>query len=61
MLVITHIASPGTVSEFERDVGLQYLRGMHLNDSKGALGSKKDRHQNIGLYVPPPPHLPVPS
>ncbi|KAH9928083.1 xylose isomerase-like protein [Fomitopsis serialis] len=38
-----------TVAEFERDVGLQYLRGMHLNDSKGALGSKKDRHENIGL------------
>ncbi|EED80787.1 predicted protein [Postia placenta Mad-698-R] len=27
----------------------QYLRGMHLNDSKGALSSKKDRHENIGL------------
>ncbi|KAH9832888.1 AP endonuclease [Rhodofomes roseus] len=38
-----------TMAEFERDVGLQYLRGMHLNDSKGTLGSKKDRHQNIGL------------
>ncbi|TFY64963.1 hypothetical protein EVJ58_g2280 [Rhodofomes roseus] len=37
------------MAEFERDVGLQYLRGMHLNDSKGTLGSKKDRHQNIGL------------
>ncbi|CCM05128.1 uncharacterized protein FIBRA_07336 [Fibroporia radiculosa] len=38
-----------TMAEFERDVGLQYLRGMHLNDSKGALGSKKDRHENIGI------------
>ncbi|KAI0371429.1 AP endonuclease, partial [Pilatotrama ljubarskyi] len=38
-----------TVEEFERDVGIQYLRGMHLNDSKAALGSKKDRHENIGL------------
>ncbi|EPS98992.1 hypothetical protein FOMPIDRAFT_136203 [Fomitopsis schrenkii] len=38
-----------TMTEFERDVGIQYLRGMHLNDSKGTLGSKKDRHQNIGL------------
>ena len=37
------------VTEFERDVGLSYLRGMHLNDSKGALASKKDRHENIGL------------
>jgi len=37
------------VAEFEREVGLQYLRGMHINDSKVALGSKKDRHENIGL------------
>ncbi|OJT12507.1 hypothetical protein TRAPUB_10908 [Trametes pubescens] len=37
-----------TMDEFEREVGAQYLRGMHLNDSKGALGSKKDRHENIG-------------
>ena len=41
------------VMEFERDVGLSYLRGMHLNDSKGALASKKDRHENIGLSVRP--------
>lgn len=39
------------MAEFKRDVGIQYLRSMHLNDSKGTLGSKKDRHQNIGLYV----------
>ncbi len=41
------------MDEFEREVGAQYLRGMHLNDSKGALGSKKDRHENIGQYVYP--------
>ena len=39
------------MAEFDRDVGMSYLRGMHLNDSKGALASKKDRHENIGLYV----------
>jgi len=37
------------VNEFEHEVGIGYLRGMHLNDSKAALGSKKDRHENIGL------------
>jgi hypothetical protein len=37
------------VSKFDAEVGLQYLRGMHLNDSKTELGSKKDRHENIGL------------
>ncbi|KAI0774657.1 xylose isomerase-like protein [Trametes elegans] len=38
-----------TMEEFGREIGIQYLRGMHLNDSKGVLGSKKDRHENIGL------------
>jgi len=37
-----------TMAEFEAEVGLQYLRGMHINDSKADLGSKKDRHQNVG-------------
>ncbi|KAG0701688.1 xylose isomerase-like protein [Suillus ampliporus] len=37
------------VSEFDSEVGLSYLKGMHLNDSKTALGSRKDRHENIGL------------
>ncbi|MCK4694601.1 MAG: deoxyribonuclease IV, partial [Candidatus Cloacimonetes bacterium] len=27
---------------------LQYLRGMHLNDSKKDLGSRIDRHEQIG-------------
>ncbi|KAK7694127.1 hypothetical protein QCA50_003703 [Cerrena zonata] len=40
---------PHVVEEFDREVGLEYLRGMHLNDSKADLGSKKDRHENIGL------------
>ena len=34
--------------EFEKEVGLKYLRGMHLNDSKKELGSHVDRHDNIG-------------
>ncbi|OBZ69274.1 putative endonuclease 4 [Grifola frondosa] len=38
-----------TLAEFDREVGLPYLRGMHINDSKAILGSKKDRHENIGL------------
>ncbi|KAI0329667.1 AP endonuclease [Cubamyces sp. BRFM 1775] len=38
-----------TMEEFDREVGVEYLRGMHINDSKAALGSKKDRHENIGL------------
>ncbi|RPD67489.1 AP endonuclease [Lentinus tigrinus ALCF2SS1-7] len=43
-------STPATVlAEFDRDVGMSYLRGMHINDSKAELASKKDRHENIGL------------
>lgn len=34
--------------EFEKIVGLKYLRAMHLNDSKTDIGSHKDRHENLG-------------
>jgi len=37
-----------TVDAFGRVVGLRHLRVLHLNDSKGALGSHLDRHENIG-------------
>ena len=37
-----------TMDEFERVVGLKYLRGIHLNDSKPDLGSHVDRHHSIG-------------
>ncbi len=37
-----------TFAEFERIVGFNYLRGMHLNDSKPALGSRVDRHHSLG-------------
>jgi deoxyribonuclease-4 len=37
-----------TFSAFEKAVGLGYLRGMHLNDSKSALGSRVDRHHSLG-------------
>ncbi len=33
---------------FDRAVGLARLKCLHLNDSKGALGSRLDRHQWIG-------------
>ena len=37
-----------TLEEFDRVVGLRYLRGMHLNDAKQKLGSRVDRHACIG-------------
>lgn len=35
-------------AEFETQVGFDYLRAMHLNDSKGGLGSRLDRHHSLG-------------
>lgn len=40
-----------TVEKFDEQVGLSYLRGMHINDSKTELNSKRDRHENIGMCV----------
>lgn len=37
-----------TWSEFDKIVGFNYLRGMHINDSKPDLGSHVDRHDSIG-------------
>ncbi|XP_078347366.1 putative endonuclease 4 [Oculina patagonica] len=36
------------MDEFETIVGFKYLRGVHLNDSKGGMGCHLDRHENIG-------------
>ncbi|XP_069124858.1 probable endonuclease 4 [Argopecten irradians] len=36
------------MAEFEKVVGFKYLKALHLNDSKGALGCHLDRHENIG-------------
>jgi len=37
-----------TFADFERIVGFQYLRGMHLNDAKSTFGSRVDRHHSLG-------------
>jgi deoxyribonuclease IV len=37
-----------TLAEFDRILGIRYLRGVHLNDSKTELGSRVDRHAPIG-------------
>ena len=41
-------AFDATIAEFDRVVGISYLRGMHLNDAKQKLGSKVDRHECLG-------------
>ena len=35
--------------DFENTVGMEYLVALHLNDSKSDLGSRVDRHDNIGM------------
>lgn len=36
------------LDEFDRIVGLEYVKCIHINDSKNSCGSHKDRHENIG-------------
>ena len=38
----------GVLEEFDRVIGLDRLRAIHLNDSKNPLGAHKDRHAPIG-------------
>ena len=38
----------GVLDEFDRAVGLDRLKAIHLNDSKNSIGAKKDRHEKIG-------------
>jgi deoxyribonuclease-4 len=42
-------AVEATISRFDKVVGLNRLWAVHLNDSKGALGSGLDRHEHIGM------------
>lgn len=38
----------GVLAEFDRIVGLDRLKALHLNDSKNPFASHKDRHECIG-------------
>ena len=37
-----------TFKEFDRIIGLGYLKGFHLNDARKGLASRVDRHESIG-------------
>ena len=37
-----------TFRDFDSIIGLNYLKGLHLNDAKKGLGSRVDRHESIG-------------
>ncbi len=38
----------GVLDEFDKIIGLDRLKAIHLNDTKNILGSHKDRHEKIG-------------
>jgi deoxyribonuclease IV len=38
-----------TFNMFDNIVGFKYLKGIHLNDTKKELGTRVDRHDNIGM------------
>lgn len=38
----------GVLREFDKVIGLDYLKALHINDSKNPCGAHKDRHEKIG-------------
>ena len=38
----------GVLTEFDRIIGLERLRALHINDSKNPRGARKDRHEKLG-------------
>ena len=38
-----------TFSEFDKHVGIEHLKILHLNDARGELGCNLDRHYHLGL------------
>ena len=46
--VSTKKAVDSLISEFDKKIGIKHLHFLHVNDAKFGLGSKKDRHANIG-------------
>ncbi|MDT2045441.1 deoxyribonuclease IV [Priestia aryabhattai] len=39
----------GVLNEFDKMVGIDRIKVLHVNDSKNSCGAKKDRHENIGF------------
>ena len=39
----------GVLAEFDRTVGIDRIKVLHINDSKNVRGAHKDRHENIGF------------
>ncbi|MBS4202877.1 deoxyribonuclease IV [Lederbergia citrea] len=39
----------GVLDEFDKVIGIDRIKVLHINDSKNERGAKKDRHENIGF------------
>ncbi|WAA11478.1 deoxyribonuclease IV [Fervidibacillus halotolerans] len=39
----------GVLNEFDKIIGIERINVLHINDSKNPMGSRKDRHENIGF------------
>jgi deoxyribonuclease-4 len=39
----------GVLNEFDKIIGIDRLKVLHINDSKNIRGAAKDRHENIGF------------
>ena len=39
----------GVLNEFDKIIGIDRLKVLHINDSKNVCGARKDRHENIGF------------
>lgn len=44
----TKVGFEKVFAEFDEVIGFDFLKGMHLNDSKKAFGSRVDRHESLG-------------
>ena len=37
------------LKDFDKQIGIDKIKCIHVNDSKNPIGARKDRHENIGL------------
>lgn len=45
----TEKGAAATLEKLDKAIGFEHLKILHLNDSKGEIGSNLDRHEHIGL------------
>gem|GEM_PF-39208 len=44
----SQVSAQASLDEFDRTCGLAFLKVLHINDSKGVVGSHLDRHMHVG-------------